>query len=1196
LNENNILNNYAIRPIIVGSPVLPGGITVAGSTSLQNCPTQKLIFTGHADYFGTSIPTSVAGAEVTINTGSAILKTTTDANGNYNLVMENPPCGGTLTYTVSVTDFTFTSSLFTGAQAISCPAPNACMPPPNFTGGITVGILTTPCSSIVGGTSQATLTIKYRERNIANMWSSWDKIWKDTVKVFNNGVLIQTYYTNDVPDFGSVGTFPGDVKVIPVNIPLGSTGPNNITVVATYVYNEFLQIPTSIHHGSFTQMTATAGSTIIAEPNKPNLSLGNFIQTSYRSFTFQDNNTECAAAGSHLVRIVDVTVPGSPVTVQTNTVTGVAGKSHATLSANFPSLLPGVYQFRIITDTTELVDETDETNNAVLVTLTVPEPDLTISKISSSPTDLPQNASVSFKATINNSGVAAGPFTVRFLANGVPIGGDIPVSSIIEKGELTVTSNIFTVPTAEIDCPINITVIVDAGSMINESNESNNSATIPLGSDIVPLQLQGESGSSSNPERVRVNTSKHFNAYIRNTGSRDIHNVTVKFMHKGIKIGEALVPLIKAGIGFPAVASFTHTFTNPGKDTVEVFTDTANLVCEIDDNNNTGLYHIVVTDSKEDFVVLSQYISPSSLNPNANQNISIVGTVKNIGNKVSPQSNMRFYVDNIQLGSAVPFNSLQIGQDTTVAATVTYSSQIAGIKVIKITVDEETLVSEEDENNNLATRTIIVGDAPDMTRSITQPISFNPNGFNAGDSVTIAYQLRNNGTNGGTAWVRFKVFDAAGSLTAIDSVAFTLAPGSNTTLSRRMHFVIDSGFVVTEIVNCTPFESNLLNNSDTLYFSTVAKMKTNLIVNNLDMKAGAPQQLPGWIGGKIVLGDYDLIVNGNIVNFDTAHFVVTNGSGKLKIINGNAQNIFPVGANLYRTNFAKINNIGTTDNFSVRVLPYVLRNGTSGDTIRTSNVNRTWMIDEDIAGGSNGTVEMFWNASDELPGFDRTASRTAHFISNWQLSGPGNALVDTNGIFSRAQAGYTSFSPFTVTSGTTVLIPLRFIEFTAVPNGKDVLLKWITEAEQNTSHFDVEFSTDGAGFTAIGKVNSANTGGQHRYEFTHQSPIGNTLYYRIRQVDLDGRYTYSKVVRVNVVTATNITLSPNPARNFIQLHNVDRNELREIRIVGMDGKLIQMNSNNSQMLIDIQQLKNGYYVLQVIKKDGSTVNLSFVKQ
>jgi hypothetical protein len=101
LNENNILNNYAIRPIIVGSPVLPGGITVTGSTTVQNCPTQKLIFSGHADYFGTAIPTSLQAQQVTINTGSgAIDAQLQNANGDYNLVMENPPCGSTLTYTV----------------------------------------------------------------------------------------------------------------------------------------------------------------------------------------------------------------------------------------------------------------------------------------------------------------------------------------------------------------------------------------------------------------------------------------------------------------------------------------------------------------------------------------------------------------------------------------------------------------------------------------------------------------------------------------------------------------------------------------------------------------------------------------------------------------------------------------------------------------------------------------------------------------------------------------------------------------------------------------------------------------------------------------------------------------------------------------------------------------------------------------
>jgi hypothetical protein len=80
---------------------------------------------------------------------------------------------------------------------------------------------------------------------------------------------------------------------------------------------------------------------------------------------------------------------------------------------------------------------------------------------------------------------------------------------------------------------------------------------------------------------------------------------------------------------------------------------------------------------------------------------------------------------------------------------------------------------------------------------------------------------------------------------------------------------------------------------------------------------------------------------------------------------------------------------------------------------------------------------------------------------------------------------------------------LTFISFTASPNGNDVLLKWTTEAEINTSHFDVEFSTDGSTFSKIGKVASLNTAGEHHYSCLHRSPAGTTLYYRILQVDLD---------------------------------------------------------------------------------------------
>lgn len=1182
LNESNVLNNYAIRPVIVGSPTLPGGITVTGTATVQNCPGQRLILSGSAQYFGTGSPTSVAGAEVTINTGTSILKTTTDASGNYTLITQNPPCGGTITYTVSVTDFTFTSNTFTGAVNVQCLPPNACGAPPiTSTGTIVITSSTAPCATVVGSTATTDVTITYRGRNTVNFWSSWDRIWKDTVKIFNNGVLIQTYFTNDLPDFGSEATFPGDVKTYPVTVPLNTVGPNNITAIATYQYNEFFQIPSSTYNGIFTNETVTAGTTIVATPNEPDLTINGFSQTGFRTFQFNDANIQCGTAGAHVVRVIDIT--GVPVQLFETNVGAIPGGGSVPIIVSLPGLVPGTYRIRIVTDTTAQVTEVNENNNWFEATIVVPQPDLIVDRIVPSNTNVTIGSAITFSATIRNTGVAAGAFEVLFLDGALPIGSNTPVPGIAERGTATVGSRVYNVLTDDKACPVTITAFADATGTVSESNEGNNTRSIEFGTDITPVQLSGEFGTSSNPVRVRVNTSKQFNAYIRNMGTRDVRDVTVRFTFNGNTIGTALIPVIKAGEQFPAVASFNYTFTTPGNAVVTVTTDTANVACEIDETNNTSQYNVVVTDSKEDFQVLSQFISPSSLNPNAAQNITIVGTVKNIGNRVAPPSTMRFFVDNIQLGAAVPFNTLQIGQDTTVAATATYSSLIPGLKVVKIVVDQPNLVDEEDETNNEATRIIIVGDAPDMTRNAVQPIGFNPNGFNAGDSVMVSYQVRNAGTNTGTAWARFKIFDMAGTLTAIDSAQFTLAPNANTTLSRKMFFAVDSGYVVMEIVNCSPAESNLLNNTDTLFYNTVVRLKASLTVNNLDMTAGLPQQLPGWIGGKILLGNFDLTVNGTILNYDTAHFIVTNGTGKLRIVNGNAENIFPVGPSQFKSNFAKINNSGTPDNFSVRVVPIVWNNGTGGSIISTGYVNRTWFIEEDVTGGSNVRVELLWFADDEQPAFGRMASRVAHYTTSWQLGAIAAALQDSIGRYSRFETGYTNFSPFSVTSNSSGL-PLRFLSFTGSPVEKDVLLSWRTENEVNTSHFDVEFSNDNISFKKIGTVPAMNTAGTNNYSYKHIAPAGTVLYYRLKQADLDGRFVYSNTIRVNRKVLNEIILTPNPAQSATTLLFNTPSARSTLRMFSNTGQLVlqqQINEGTRQHTVDVSKLTAGVYIIQL---------------
>jgi hypothetical protein len=957
----------------------------------------------------------------------------------------------------------------------------------------------------------------------------------------------------------------------------------------SYVYNEFFQIPSAFYHGMMIPITTEATTSIAVESNLPDLTIKGFRQPTLGTIAFDEENIKCGDAGDHIVRVYD----GSTIIfADTLTLAGGIGMHF------FPTaqLAAGTHTIRIVSDEPNAVTESDESNNVFETTITVPEADLIVKSITPVSTNLPNGSSAKFQAVIRNLGTVAGPYTVRFTANGVQIGGLVSVTGTAEGGESTVFSDLFTLTTNSEDCPIIIEAFADAGSAITEVSESNNTLQIKLASDLDPSPTGSEFGTAGNPVRVRVNTPKVFNVYVRNIGTRDISNVNVKFFHNSQLIGEEVVPYIKARKEFPAVASFTHTFTAVGIQTVTIIADDANVVCESDETNNTGAYMVQVTDSKEDYEVLSQYISPSALNPDAGQSITIVGTVKNVGNRVAPPNILQFFVDNIKLGVDVPFNALQPGQDTTVQASVPYSSLIPGVKVMKIVTDPNNGVDEEAELNNEATRILIVGDAPDMKRASANAIRFNPSGFSEGDSVTVSYSVVNGGSQQGTAWVLFYIYDEGDAVVGLDSVQFTLAAGASTTVSRKMLFDVTKGMVIAQIVNCSPIEFDLFNNADTLAFSTVGQLKSNITVNgNLDMEAALQDQLPGWIGGKLMIGDYNLVVNGSIVNYDTAHFVITNGAGKLQLVNSNAENIFPVGTSLFSSNFMRLNNAGTPDNFSVRVVDHVLKNGTAGDTVRTGNVDRTWFIEEQVTGGSNATIELFWNASHELPSFDRSISRTAHYTTSWQLGTAGPAAVDAIGRFSKTQAGYSGFSPFTVTSDIGGALPLRFISFDATLVDNDVKLKWVTDNEVSTSHFEVEFSSNGAGYSAIGRVNAANTGGRHEYNYVDLSPAGTVLYYRIKQVDIDGRFTYSNVVRMDLQDDQKIVLYPNPASTVISLKNVNPAEVKTITITAIDGRTLLVMVPVSSMQYDIGHLRDGTYVVTIIWKDKRAESRQFIK-
>ena len=238
----------------------------------------------------------------------------------------------------------------------------------------------------------------------------------------------------------------------------------------------------------------------------------------------------------------------------------------------------------------------------------------------------------------------------------------------------------------------------------------------------------------------------------------------------------------------------------------------------------------------------------------------------------------------------------------------------------------------------------------------------------------------------------------------------------------------------------------------------------------------------------------------------------------------------------------------------------------------------------DAAGISNLRIGKFGGTSNTGTGMPDSYSGLNETIN------PLDQDIVWNSIFSRWEVSFdvAGFSGFIVRTEMSVL-PLTFLEFSADLVGNNSLLKWKTTDEINTISFEIERSSDGIRFSKIGNVAAANTSGVHTYNFTdyHITSLGKSaIYYRIKQKDINQNYSYSKIIRLQIVNSGNsIIVYPNPAATQINLETtVDKPQLLHLNIINIDGKLIQrqqfsLTNGNNFLVIKINNLKNGIYFL-----------------
>lgn len=417
------------------------------------------------------------------------------------------------------------------------------------------------------------------------------------------------------------------------------------------------------------------------------------------------------------------------------------------------------------------------------------------------------------------------------------------------------------------------------------------------------------------------------------------------------------------------------------------------------------------------------------------------------------------------------------------------------------------------------------------------------------------------------------------------------------------------GTTATANVSGTRDNFDLQTGSTVIYSGASAQaIESKFTYSNLTVSGGS-KTTNGNVtaSGTVMLSDCTITLNantftvgssGNITGAGANGYIQTNGTGELiqQVTGSDVE--FPVGNSSY--NPITLNNTGgTVDNYRIRVLDDVFTNGTIGAVITDNVVDRTWLISEQVAGGTNLDITVQWNSAEELGTFDNTACYVSHYFGGFWNPDMANAAGGSDP-YSRTRTGITSISapsPFAVGSNTE--LPIELATLTAHAQKRDILLRWETASERDNAYFAIERSNDGNTFREIDQQPSmGNSRSPQTYTYTDFSPAKGTNYYRLRQVDTDARYAYSPVVTA-VMEESFVRLSPSAATDVLRLTASEpTEETHTWQVFDTAGRLLQSGiweAESVQHEVSVSDLPQGHYVLRLTAGQQSPVVLRFQK-
>jgi hypothetical protein len=367
--------------------------------------------------------------------------------------------------------------------------------------------------------------------------------------------------------------------------------------------------------------------------------------------------------------------------------------------------------------------------------------------------------------------------------------------------------------------------------------------------------------------------------------------------------------------------------------------------------------------------------------------------------------------------------------------------------------------------------------------------------------------------------------------------------------------------------------------------------------------------------GVLTLGTNNLTLTGSLHasnNGSSTSFINTNSSGAfIRAISSTGIDYkFPVGLSNYAP--ISVNFTGGTiasSTLASRAVSGLHPEAEDGAYIRS---NLYWQMNQ------TGMINPQYNVSFTYPGIVIGTGSTeseadllpAKYSAStgWLSSGScavcfsgtsvGTSFVNTSTktISWNGVSGFSDFGAFGQGNGSP--LPVELLSFNASCIENQNVITWQTASEHNSSHFDIEKSRDGETWDVIGQ--QAATGNSNElltYQFMDEEKNAGTFYYRLNQVDVDGKNEYfGPVAAACVENGFEASTLPNPSNgNFWIKIQSNEGSSAELRLVDIKGNSILMNEINIQEGINLYHITNllesGMYFIQIQVENGQKITV-----